>query len=139
MFLDPEETQEVQEGRIEYFKRKGDQQFTKDGRGAEITSDVVLEARAKMSDNKVNGPEDAAVTRDHQTVASRENLNHHKVFPGTLHGSDGSTKFIEHRDTGVFTKTQVEPKKGKRGYRSIAVTSVMSKWYASRMMPRLQK
>ena len=48
--------QEVQEKRIEYFKRKGDRQFTDDGRGAEITIDLVLQARAKMSENKVNGP-----------------------------------------------------------------------------------
>ena len=59
--MDPEESQEVQEGTIEYFKRKGDQQLTKEGRGAEITIDMVLETRAKMSDTKVNGPEDAAV------------------------------------------------------------------------------
>ena len=33
-----------------------------DGRRAEITVDVVLQARAKMSENKVNGPEDAVVS-----------------------------------------------------------------------------
>ena len=37
-------------------KKKGDQQFTDDGRGAETTVDLVLqEARAMMSGNKVNG------------------------------------------------------------------------------------
>ena len=79
--------------------------------------------------------------RDHQTVALRESLRHHKVFPGTLHGSDGSTKFMEDRENWwFFTKNpDSEPKKGKRGYRSIALTSVMSKWYASRIMPRLEK
>ena len=30
---DPDETQEVQEGRVEYFKRKGDQHFTDDEKG----------------------------------------------------------------------------------------------------------
>ena len=45
--MDPEETKEVQERRIEYFRRKGDQQFTKNGRGLEITNDLVLQARAK--------------------------------------------------------------------------------------------
>ena len=39
---------------------KGDQQFTVEGRNAEeITVDLVLQARAKMSDNKVNGLDDA--------------------------------------------------------------------------------
>ena len=62
MYTDQEETKEVQENRIEYFKKKGEQQFTEEGRTAEITVDLVLQARAKMSDNKVNGPEDAIVS-----------------------------------------------------------------------------
>ena len=53
--------EEVQESRIEYFKKKGNQQSTEDGRSAEITVDLVLQGRAKLSDNKVNGPEDAIV------------------------------------------------------------------------------
>ena len=44
------------------FKKKGDQQFTMEGRNAEITVDPVLQARAKMSDNKVHGPEDTVVS-----------------------------------------------------------------------------
>ena len=59
---DQEETREVQENRIESFKKRGDQQFTLDGREAEITVDLVFQARAKMSDNKVNGPGDAVVS-----------------------------------------------------------------------------
>ena len=60
VYTDQEETKEVQENRIEHFKKIGDQQFTVDGRIAESTVDLVL--RAKMSDNKVNGPEDAVVS-----------------------------------------------------------------------------
>ena len=52
-----EKTKEVQENRIEYFKKKGDQQFTEEGRTAEIAVDLMLSARAKMSNNEVNGPE----------------------------------------------------------------------------------
>ena len=44
---DPEETSKVQEERIEYFKRKGDLHFIKNGRRAEITIDLVLQARGK--------------------------------------------------------------------------------------------
>ena len=62
VYVDQEETQDAQEGRIEYFKKKGNQQITEEGRNAEITIDLVLQARAKMSDNKVNGPEDAIVS-----------------------------------------------------------------------------
>ena len=43
-------------------KKQGDKQFTLEERSAEITVDLVLQARAKMCDNKVNGPEDAVVS-----------------------------------------------------------------------------
>ena len=42
--------------------KKGDQQFTVDGRRAEITIDPVLQARAKMTGNSVNGPGDRVVS-----------------------------------------------------------------------------
>ena len=42
---DQGETREVQEKRIEYFKKKGDRHFTDDGRGAEITVDLVLQGK----------------------------------------------------------------------------------------------
>ena len=50
-----------QEKRIEYFKKKGVWHFTDDGKGAEITVDLALLARAKMSEYNVNGLEDAIV------------------------------------------------------------------------------
>ena len=62
VYTDQEETKEAQESRIEHFKKKGNQQFTEEGRNAEIKVDLVLQARAKLSDNKVNGPEDAIVS-----------------------------------------------------------------------------
>ena len=49
-------TKEVPEIIIEYFRRKGDQQFMMNGRGAEITIDLVLQARAKMSETKSTDP-----------------------------------------------------------------------------------
>ena len=52
----------MQEGRVEYSNRKRDQQVKKDGRGAEITVDLVLQALAKMMENNVNGPEDPIVS-----------------------------------------------------------------------------
>ena len=52
----------MQENSFESFKKEGDQQFTLDGRDVEITVDLVLEARAKMSDNKVNGLGDAVAS-----------------------------------------------------------------------------
>ena len=62
MYTVVEETKEVQEKRIEYFRKKGNLHFTEDGRNAEITVDMVLQARARLSENKVNGPEDAILS-----------------------------------------------------------------------------
>ena len=62
VYTDQVETREVQGNRIEYFADKSDQQFTVEGRTAETTVDLVFQARAKMSDNKVNGPENAVVS-----------------------------------------------------------------------------
>ena len=47
VYVDPEKTIEVQEERIEKFKREGDRHFTEDGRGADITLGLLLQARAK--------------------------------------------------------------------------------------------
>ena len=56
-----EETKEVQEKQLNISEKKGNLQFTENGRNAEITVDLVLQVRAKLSENKVNGPEDALV------------------------------------------------------------------------------
>ena len=62
VYTDQDETRAVQEKRIEYFKKEGVRQCTDDGRRAEITVDVVLQAMAKMFDNKVNGAGDAVAS-----------------------------------------------------------------------------
>ena len=62
VYTDQEETGETQKKRIEYFTKKGDRHLTDEGRGAEITVDSVLQARAQLSENNVNGPEDASVS-----------------------------------------------------------------------------
>ena len=51
--VDPEETAEEQEKRIAKYERDGDRHFTEEGRVAEITFDLVPQARAKMSENKL--------------------------------------------------------------------------------------
>ena len=43
-------------------KEDGDRHFLEEGRVAEITMDLVSQARAKMAENKVNGPEDSVVS-----------------------------------------------------------------------------
>ena len=74
-----------QEKIIVYFERRGGCHSTDDGRRAEITIDLVLQARAKMFENKVT------------VVALRvyTNFHHHEVHSGTVYGPDESTKFME--------------------------------------------
>ena len=105
MYTDQDETKEVQENRIEYFKKKGEQQLTKEGRTAEITVDLMLQARAKMSNNKVNGLEDAIVSEWIKHLPLGTICTTTKVFSGTLHGSDGISKFVEDRETSLLEET----------------------------------
>ena len=61
VYVDPEKTIEARENKIMKYNEE-DRHFTEEGRVAEITIDMVLLAGAKVSQNKVNGPEDAMVS-----------------------------------------------------------------------------
>ena len=98
MFTDLEETQDVQEERIDYFQEKRNQQLTEEGRNAEITVDLVLQARAMSSDNKVNGLEDAIVSE----IAHGENLHYCEVLSRMIHGPDGIPKRVEGCETRLL-------------------------------------
>ena len=65
----------------------------------------MLQARAKLSDNKVNGPEDAIVSEMIQDVAFGKDLRYCEVLSGTFHGPDGISKFVEDRETGLLGET----------------------------------
>ena len=60
------------------------------------------------------------------------------MFSGTFHGPDGISKFVEDRETGLLEETGRCPE-GIKSYRAIALTSVMSKWYASCIILRLKR
>ena len=62
VYVDAMESREEQEERIVQYCMEGNKHFSEDGRIVEITVDVVLQARAKMSENKVNGPDDVIVS-----------------------------------------------------------------------------
>ena len=82
-----------------------------------------------MSENKVNGPEDAVVNEMIKRLPLEKIYINFDVFSGTLHGIVGSTEFVEDLVKLVFLrKSHAGPKKGIRNYRAIALTSVMSKW-----------
>ena len=61
-----------------------------------------MQVRAKLSDNKVNGPEDAIVSEMIKKVAHGKDLQYHEVFPGTFHGHDGASKLVEGGEVGVL-------------------------------------
>ena len=62
LFTDPEEAKEVQQGRIEYFFKKKICTSRTREEGQRIQLIWCCQAGAKMSENKVNGPEDAVVS-----------------------------------------------------------------------------
>ena len=91
--------------------RKGDLQFTVERRTAEITVDLVLQARAKMSDNKGQRTWRCDCKRDDQAVAFGENLHLYEVFSRTLLGkveSPSSWKIVK---LIFLRKPDAEPKK----------------------------
>ena len=100
-----------------------------DGRKAEITVDLVLQARAKMSDNKVNGPAEDAVVSE-----MIKQLLLEKIY--TI------TKCFQERFMGQMELCSCENQTQNQRRRSevtghFSLTSVMSKWYASCIMLRL--
>ena len=126
MYTDLEETKEAQESRIEYFRKNGNQHFTEEGRNAEITVDLVLQARAKLSDDKEKRTRGRDRERDDQKDA------HGKIYTIARCCQE---RFMARWNPPVVTlvflrKPNAAPKKGIRSYRAIALTSVVSKWYA---------
>ena len=109
VYTDMEETKEEQENRIEYFWKKGNQQFTEDGRNAEITVDLVLQARAKLSENKVNGPEDAIVSEMIKRLPMEKIYTIMRCFQERFMGHDGVSKLVEGGEVGVLEEARCRP------------------------------
>ena len=100
----------------------------------EITVDVVWQARAKMCDNKVNGAEDAIVSE----MIKRKSLQLRCVFNHTSwvtwrRQACGKLKLV------FCWKLDAEPKNGIRSYRAVAFIPVISKWFASCIILRLEQ
>ena len=139
VYTDQEETREVQENRIECFKKKGDQQFRVDGRQAEITVDLVFQAKAKMSDNKVNRPEDTVASEMIKQLPLEKVYTITKCFQERFMGQMEAPSSWKILKLVFLRKPVAEPKKRIISYRSIALASVISKWYASCIFLRLEK
>ena len=57
-----------------------------------------------MSENKVNGPEDAIVSEMIKRLPMQKDFEHHEVFSGMLHGYGEVTKLVEGGEVGVLKK-----------------------------------
>ena len=79
---DEEETILQQEERNEKCRREGHRQFTEEGTIAEITVDLFLRARARMAEERVNGPEDSVVTEMTKQHPQEKMFEITKVPPG---------------------------------------------------------
>ena len=65
-----------------------------EGRTAEITVDLVLQARAKMSDEKVNGPDDAIVREMIKQLPLEKVYSSARCFQMGLMESSSSWKIV---------------------------------------------
>ena len=69
-----EEIIEKQGDRTEEYKMKGDRHFTDEERVAEMFFDLVLKARVRMAEERVNGPEGSIVTEMMKQVPQDKQL-----------------------------------------------------------------
>ena len=84
--------------RREKYKKKELNQFTDDGRRAVITVDLLLQANAKMSDNRVNGPEDAVVSEIIRQLPLETIYTITKCFEERFLGQMGKPDAAEEKD-----------------------------------------
>ena len=96
-----------------------------EGRDAEIIVDLVVQARAKLSDNKVNGPEDAIGSEMIKRLPFEKIYTIARCFQERFMGqmeSPSSWKVVKL----VFSKKpDAAPTEGIGSYRAIALTSAM--------------
>ena len=110
-----------------------------DGRNAEITVVLVLQARAKLSDNKVDGLEDAVVCEMIKHLPSEKIYTIARCFQERFLGQIDAPCSWQIVKLVFLRKPDAELKKEIRSDREIALTSAMSKWYASCVMMRMKK
>ena len=127
------------------YKEHGNRHFTVQGRVAKITIDLVLQARAKMPENKVIGPEDSVVSETIEQLPQEKIYEITRCFQGQFMDVDDASSPLPLPSSSrivklVFLrKLDAAMKKGIRSYTAVALTSVMSKLYATCVLLRLLK
>ena len=82
VYVDLEETIDEQKNRNTMFREDRERHCADQGIVAESTNDLFLQARAKMSENKVTGPSEMT-----NTIATRENPRNHEMFSRSVDGA----------------------------------------------------
>ena len=129
---DMDETKEEQENRA-FLEKSKPAMYTE--KRTDATQIKVGLDRLKLRENKVNGPEDAIVSDVSIKKIYTLTLCYQERFMGMMEFSS-SWKVVKM----VFLKNpDAPPTKGIRSHRAVPLTSVMSEWYASCILLRLEK
>ena len=102
-YEDIEKTFEMEEDGVKKYRTYGDRHFTEDRGVAEITVDLVLQAMAKMVEERVNGPEDSIVTEMIKQFPPA-NLRNCKMLPRPLDESGRGVQLREDREIALLAK-----------------------------------
>ena len=119
--VDSEDTDEKQRERIQRYEKLGKEQ-----RIAEISVDLVLHARARFCDDQVDGPRDKVVSE------MLKRLPLAKVY-------EVAERFQKRFMERAEVPNSWEPEKRIKSFRAIALTAVMSKWYATCVILRMEE
>ena len=124
VYVDLDETNEKQKERIQRCEHLGNEHFSR-GRIAEISVDVVLQARARLCDNIVGGLKDKIVSeivkRLPLTIVFKVANFFEEGFMGRAEVPN-SRKIVQ---LVFLRKPDAESRKGIRSYRALALTAVV--------------
>ena len=76
---------------------------------------LVLQARAKLRDNKVNGPEDAVVGEMIKILLVEKMYTIARCFQDRFYGSDGCSQLVEDCETGFLAEARRRTKERESG------------------------
>ena len=91
----------MQRQRIAWYTKHKVEHFTEQGRVAEISVRLELQAKALLSDNKVRGPQDSVVSEMIKQLPL-ENLRDYEVLPGTFPGVRAGLGLLKDCQVGFF-------------------------------------
>ena len=122
---------EIQAARIPDERSRGDSLVAWKGRKGEITVDRVLRPRGKIMKHKANVPSDCMVTEMLRELPMESVYEITHWFEKRFRGKCRAPSGVETSTLRILKKPDAKLEKGLRGFRAIALISVLSKWYAA--------